>query len=105
VIEMSSTATWGSYTFNVHAPSTSFLDVAGIYIFAGVTQQKLWAPLYIGQAASLSNRLSGHEKWPQALRLGATHVHAMAVQRQADRDQIEEHLIKRWQPTLNSQLK
>ena len=102
---MSPTATWGSYTFNVHTPIANFLDVAGIYIFAGLNQKNLWVPLYVGQAASLSNRLSGHEKWPQAVRLGATHIHAMAVQRQADRDHVEEHLIKRWQPTLNSQLK
>ena len=102
---MSSTVIWGSYTFNVHVPNTNFNDVAGIYIFTGLNQKNLWVPLYIGQASSLANRLSGHEQWAPAVRLGATHVHAMAVSRQGDRDIIEQFMIKQWQPPLNSQLK
>jgi excinuclease UvrABC nuclease subunit len=102
---MSQTAIWSGYTFNVHPANASFYDVAGIYIFAGVNQHNVWVPLYIGQATSLANRLAGHEKWSPATKLGATHIHAMAVSKQADRNFIEETLIKRCQPQLNSQLK
>ncbi|WP_155716920.1 hypothetical protein [Burkholderia stagnalis] len=98
--------TWGQLTFEVHPPTANWNDVAGIYIFATWSQQhSQWIALYIGQASSLKDRLSNHERWDEALRLGATHVHVLVVPTQASRNSIEQSLIQACQPRLNQQLK
>jgi excinuclease UvrABC nuclease subunit len=102
---MAPTVSWCGYKFNVHEANVEFLDIGGIYIFAGVTEQKLWIPLYIGQASSLAKRLSGHERWASAAMHGATYIHAMAVPNESERFLIEKKLIQLYQPKLNSQLK
>jgi hypothetical protein len=101
-----SKATWLTHEFTVYPyASTTWNNVAGIYIFSGVNRQNQWVPLYIGQCDSFQNRIPSHEKWDKAQALGATHVHARAVSIQADRDSIEKELIQAFQPQLNSQLK
>lgn len=96
---------WSNYEFDIHQHSANWNDVAGIYIFAGRNLQNQWVPLYIGQASSLRNRLPNHERWMDAVRKGATHVHAKAVHAQQDRDNLEGLLIRTYQPTLNELLK
>ena len=97
--------TWSTHEFNIYTTNTTWNDVAGIYIFTMVNKDNFWIPLYIGQADSFKNRLSDHNKWDAAKRLGMTHVHAKSVGKQTDRDAIEKELIKKYQPTLNTQLK
>jgi excinuclease UvrABC nuclease subunit len=89
----------------VYNADTNWHDVAGIYIFAGISQNGRWTAFYIGQAKSFQNRLPNHELWEAAVRMGATHVHAMVVPLAANRDTIEAELIGKCQPPLNSQLK
>ncbi len=97
---------WGQYSFTSHDPAANWNDVAGIYIFSKPsTQPGKWLALYIGQASSFKDRLTNHERWAEALQLGATHVHAMVETLQANRDKIEESLIKDFQPQLNEKLK
>jgi len=91
---MSDKATWITHEFNVHTSNANWNDVAGVYIFTGLNQANQWEPLYIGQASSLAVRLATHERWTEAARLGATHIHAKAVQKQTDRDLIEQELIQ-----------
>jgi excinuclease UvrABC nuclease subunit len=97
---------WLTYEFEVYDPKTvTWNDVAGIYIFAGITPQYQWRAFYIGQAKSFQDRIPNHENWPAAVRLGATHVHVMVVPQVANRDRIEAELIGAYQPALNVQLK
>ena len=97
---------WGNYTLDVFLPSVNWSDsTSGIYVMAGKSLDGRWRALYIGQASPFGQRLRGHERWPEAVRLGATHVHAMAVGSQADRDRIERELIRLYSPVLNQQLK
>jgi excinuclease UvrABC nuclease subunit len=96
---------WLTHSFSINDPGASWKEVAGVYIFAGINQANQWVPLYIGQASSLAARLATHERWSEAKRLGATHIHARAVAKQSDRDAIERALIEAFQPHLNSQLK
>jgi excinuclease UvrABC nuclease subunit len=97
---------WLNYGFVVYDPkNTTWNDVPGIYIFAGMVSPNQWRAFYIGQAGSFKDRLPNHENWSAAARLGATHVHAMLVPQAATRDIIEEQLIRVCQPTLNVQLK
>ena len=97
---------WLAYGFTVYDPrNTTWNDVGGIYIFAGITNLYQWRAFYIGQAKSFRDRLPNHENWNSAVRLGATHVHVMVVPQAASRDLIEAQLIEAYQPTLNVQLK
>ena len=97
---MSQTVTWSGYTFQVFGTNTTWNDVSGIYIFTYQTTQG-WRACYIGQADSFSTRLPNHERWAEAARSGATHVHALVVSGATDRDAIERAFIGTFQPPLN----
>ena len=95
------TVTWAGYDFTVYASvGIAWNNVAGIYIFTGVVGNQ-WEPYYIGQCDSFQNRLRSHERWGEAARLGATHVHARVVPLAANRDSLEAALIRACQPPLN----
>ncbi|WP_324051243.1 GIY-YIG nuclease family protein [Aeromonas caviae] len=102
---MTNTVTWAGHDFGVYMPKSEWHDKAGIYIFAKIEANGRWRALYIGQASSFSNRLSNHERWAEAVKKGATHIHARVITEQKQRDIIEEQLIKINQPPLNIQLK
>ena len=102
---MNTTVTWLSYEFTVYPHGSTWNAVGGVYIFAGITPQNQWRAYYIGQAESFQERILDHERWAEAARLGATHVHARAVPQAATRASIEAELIQRFQPPLNSQLR
>jgi excinuclease UvrABC nuclease subunit len=100
-----STATWLSHEFQVLQHGASWNHVSGVYVFAGTNTQNQWHALYVGQAESFANRIPSHERWPEAVRAGATHVHAKAVGSAAERDALEQSLIRAYQPRLNTQLR
>lgn len=102
---MTATVNWLSYEFGIYQHGTSWNDVAGVYIFCGVSPQNQWVALYVGQTDSFHNRIPLHEQWSPAVRLGATHVHARVVAQAAMRDMIEQELIQAFQPRLNVQLR
>ena len=79
-------------------------NVAGIYAFVSVTQNGPHI-LYIGEAQSLSNRVSAqHEKFQSALNLGMNEVWLMALQSsESERKGIEVDLITALKPALNQQ--
>jgi hypothetical protein len=103
--KMSNIIKWLSYQFYVHDFEALWKDLGGIYIFAGVNNQHQWVALYIGKTDSFHTRIPSHEQWSLAVRLGATHVHAMVVEDGAQRATIEGELIRVYQPQLNQQLK
>lgn len=102
---MSNKVTWLTHEFSVNQYGANWIDTGGLYIFAGVTPQNQWKAYYIGKAESFQNRIPSHERWQEAVRLGATHVHARAVSPEATRVQVEAQLIQAYQPPLNFQLK
>ena len=102
---MSDIVRWLSYDFTVYLQGGEWNNVAGIYIFAGLDQEGLWKPYYIGQCDSFHSRIPSHEQWGAARSLGATHVHAMAVPLVADRDKIERALIQAYRPPMNTQFR
>ncbi len=102
---MSDKVTWLNHEFNVYLHEEQWNNVSGIYIFAGVNSQNQWVPYYIGQADSFQDRIPSHEKWDKAQSLGATHVHAKVVSQQSQLDSLEQGLIQKFQPYLNTQLK
>lgn len=66
---------WLNWEFEVYGPGTGWNEVAGLYIFAGLNSAGEWVALYIGSTESLAERLPNHPRWPEAVRLGATHIH------------------------------
>jgi excinuclease UvrABC nuclease subunit len=77
---------------------------AGNYLFAKPLGNGKVQILYIGQADDLSRRLSTHDRWEEAKRLGATQVYAHTKQGgEAARCAEEKDLIQRWNPPLNTQ--
>lgn len=96
------TVTWLGYEFNVYSRfNTTWNNVAGIYIFTAIVGPQ-WEAFYVGQCDSFLNRFQSHERWDQALLLGATHVHARVVPLQDGRDTLEAALIRACQPPMNT---
>lgn len=91
---------WGGYDFEVCPQSGLWRSAAGLYIFTGISNG-YWRALYIGQTDDFSTRIPDHERWGEAVRLGATHVHARIEANALQRLAIERQLIRTYQPTLN----
>lgn len=107
---MSNTINWQSpngtiLSFGVYQHSSGWNDVSGIYMFCRQEQNGSYTPIYIGQAASLKDRLPQHEQWYPAVQKGASTVHAAVVPLRDDRDLFEKQLIQQFQPPLNQQHK
>ena len=90
------TCFWDGYEFRVYSPDTKWNDVGGLYIFAKRNQLGKWITLYAGQTGSFRDRLSGHERWAEAERQGATHIHARVEEDENLRILIEAKLIKHY---------
>ena len=98
------TATWLDSIFTVSLPQTNWDAGASLYIFAqrgGL--MRLWTALYVGQTESLAARLPTHERWLEATRLGATHIHVRVEPLAMLRAEMEQQLIQTYQPRLNVQ--
>ncbi len=97
------TANWGGYNFSVHSPGIAWNDVPGVYIFASRNAGGGWKAWYIGETDSFARRIPNHERWAEARRRGATHVHAMVEYSASTRSNLEQSLIRRYNPPLNVQ--
>jgi hypothetical protein len=96
-------AKWGSYEFTVYAmDGATWHDCPGLYVFAGRAPGNLWKAYYIGATASFQRQPPDGERWSEAKRLGATHVHAMTVLQADSRNDIERELIASQRPALNT---
>lgn len=91
--------------FTVYDPNANWNRVAGLYVFAYRTDPTHWKAMYVGQSNDFSSRLPAHDRWDEAARRGATHIHALVVPLAANRDNWEEMLIQHLQPPMNAQLR
>lgn len=57
--------------------------------------------LYVGKAIKFNQRLDNHEKWKDAVKLGANCICALSVEKESNMLAIEEDLIKGLSPKLN----
>lgn len=75
----------------------NFKAEAANYIFAKVSPQNYWQPIYIGQTSDLSERFDNHHAQPCISRNGATHIHAHTnsageqARRAEETDLIQDH--------------
>jgi len=102
---MSDKINWLDAEFTIGDLNTKWKDIPGIYIFCSINAQNQWTPIYVGQASSLHDRISSHDRLDEARRLGCKSIHAKVVENQAQRDLLEKRLIQAFQPPLNTQLK
>lgn len=92
------------YWFLASFKPDAIQDIGGNYAFVKLLPNGNYFPLYFGQADSLRARLPNHEVWPEAVRLGATHVMAHTTPAGESARKIEERdLIQYWNPALNTQ--
>lgn len=94
---------WGGYEFSIYIRDTNWSNIAGVYLFCTNSGNNKWKALYIGQTESLASRLPNHDRWDEAERLGATHIHVKAVRDEKQRLAIEESLLGQYKPALNTQ--
>ena len=93
---------WLNHELHVYqADLVTWNAVPGLYVFARLDLVHGWVPLYVGESGALSSRLPNHDKWPEAARLGATHIHTRVEASREERLRIESQLIAAYQPWLN----
>ena len=64
-----------------------------------------WQAVYVSRIQDFSDRLPSHESWPEAVLLGATHIHVTVENNLRRRKSLEEDLIEHFKPYLNMLLK
>ncbi|MBU8920304.1 MAG: GIY-YIG nuclease family protein [Bacteroidales bacterium] len=95
---------WGEgHQFSIHPQDTNWNDIGGVYLFCAQSSPGNWTALYIGQTESLASRLPNHERWSEAFRFGATHIHVKVVTSESQRLALEESLLRKYKPPLNTQ--
>jgi hypothetical protein len=88
--------------FNVYPPDAPWQSAKGVYIFVRTIDDSHCQALYIGHTDDFSQILN-HEKWSAALRLGATHIHALMVPLKIIRRRFARMLVQTLQTVLNQQ--
>jgi predicted GIY-YIG superfamily endonuclease len=95
------------YGYWIRSLYTNWKELPGNYIYAKETSpgSRKFLPVYIGQTVNLSQRLADHEKEAEAIRRGATHIHAHTSSASEDDRLAEERdLIVKWSPPCNERL-
>jgi hypothetical protein len=93
------------YQYEVFPLDAAFRPLPGNFIYAQLTEDSSWTPIYIAQTRDLHQRLEGHVSVTDAEAHGATHLHAhYCSSGQAARCTEEHDLVARWQPVCNDQV-
>lgn len=92
------------YTFGVYSIHVVPSATNAVYMFCKIESGQ-YVPLYVGKAESLNNRLMGHERMEEAIRLRATHllVHKPGFGARINYLEAERRLIAHYNPVLNVQ--
>lgn len=98
-------AVGNTYLYRAYTNDNTWADKAGNYGFGYFTKEGLWYSVYLGETGSFKYRpIYGHERWAEAVRLGATHAIAHNnIARDAIRQAEEQALIAAYKPRLNTQ--
>ena len=96
------TVCWLDHDFDVfHSIDGAWNSVPGVYLFAGINSAGNLYPVYVGETESLAERLPNHERWQEAVREGATQIHAKVVRPEQARLDLQKALIRAYSPRLN----
>lgn len=93
------------YAFGIYTTDHEFKENSGgVYAFSKREKNEGNAThtiLYIGKTIKFNQRLNSHEKWEDAVKLGANCICVFIVQKESEMLSIEEDLIKGRSPKLN----
>jgi hypothetical protein len=90
------------HRFKVARPNAEFDTAAGVYCIARPGPSgRGWTPLFISRTGNLAKRLAGHEQWPEAQLLGATHVLIHDADERDAREYVEADLCQAMRPVMN----
>lgn len=92
------------YRFKITKKVEALPDAGGIYVMVKRTFFFFLAPVYIGKASNLQSRHSDHERWEEARKKGASERHYLCIRSESKRQKVEEDLIRRYKPKLNTML-
>jgi hypothetical protein len=93
------------HRFRVHRPHEEFATGAAVYCFARPGPAgRGWTPLFLSRTGNLAKRLAGHEQWPEAQLLGATHVLICQHDERDAREYVEADLAQGLRPVMNGPL-
>ena len=88
------------HRFHAHRPDAVFPDKPAVYCFARANGRG-WSPLFLSRTGNLEKRLATHEQWPDAQRLGATHILVLERDERDAREFVEADLLESLKPLLN----
>ncbi|HRO03575.1 MAG TPA: hypothetical protein PLS69_08245 [Terricaulis sp.] len=90
------------HRFAVHRPDAQFASAPGVYCFARPgAGGRGWVPLFVSRTGNLSKRMAGHEQWPEAQLLGATHILICDHDERDAREYVEADLLRALKPIMN----
>jgi len=90
------------HRFAVHRPDAHFASAPGVYCFARPgAGGRGWVPLFVSRTGNLSKRMAGHEQWPEAQLLGATHILICDHDERDAREYVEADLLRALKPIMN----
>lgn len=92
-----------TYTYQILNHPITWHDVPANYMFASLGVGGRWTVYYIGQCDSAQCRLTNHERWEEARKLGATHILShLSAPDEGVRKKEEQDLILSHDPPLNT---
>lgn len=92
------------YHYTVYPLDASFRPLPGNYVYARELSDGDWSPVYMSQTRDLHQRLEGHVTLEDAIKNGATHIHAHYDNvGQSARCSEEHDLVQRWHPLCNDE--
>lgn len=95
-----------SHEFFVHPIPTRFKDLAGVYCFAGESENA-WELQYIGETGSFKDRIDdnlfAHHRYQCAISKGATHFFVKVIADDDIRLAVETALRNNYDPPCNRQ--
>ena len=96
-----------SYTLKTFPLGTQFNAVSGVYVFCRRVDSENWEALYVGETRSfeqiLNTGIGSHDGYLRSIRLGMTHIAAIAVGGDVERLRIETDLRHSLNPPANTQ--
>src|SRR5690348_11417033 len=87
------------HVFGEYRKNDAWHDVGGVYAFGNEDGSQVY---YVGICDSFRNRMCTHERWDEAVRLGATRVFACVVPSILRRGALEREMIAQINPPLNT---
>ena len=95
-------ALWPSTGYSSGQPGDDWPSVGGLFLFVfRDPEEDRWVPLFVDQTESLAASLPTHPRWPEAVRIGATHVHVIRQHDPLVREDAKALIIRNYQPRMN----